>query len=117
MGTQQTEQGTQVIDSSGMWGGSGACGHGRAREIRGDLGALLFLRPRRTRCSGWKVTHVLLTEVFWPRRVDAAAVIGAGLEIAASLRSNDGWVRFPGRCRCPAPLIFGGRFCGRSSGP
>ncbi|MFJ7272050.1 DDE-type integrase/transposase/recombinase [Streptomyces sp. NPDC099050] len=32
-------------------------------------------------------------------------------------RSNGGWVRFPGRCRCPAPLIFGRRFCGRSSGP
>ncbi|MFB6613242.1 hypothetical protein ACFCV9_03290 [Streptomyces sp. NPDC056367] len=43
-------------------------GHGRQREIRGDLGARLFLRPRRTRCSGCKVTHVLLAEAFWPRR-------------------------------------------------
>ncbi|GHD80015.1 hypothetical protein GCM10010336_63040 [Streptomyces goshikiensis] len=58
-------------------------GHGRAREIRGDLGARLFLRPRRTRCSGCKVTHVLLAEALWPRRADAAVVIGAGLEIAA----------------------------------
>lgn len=58
-------------------------GHGRPREIRGDLGARLFLRPRRTRCSGCKVTHVLLAQVFWPRRADAAEVIGAGLEIAA----------------------------------
>ncbi len=33
-----------------------------------------------------------------------------------SLRSNAGWVRFPSRCCCPAPLIFGRRFCGRSSG-
>ncbi|MGW3686499.1 DUF6431 domain-containing protein [Streptomyces sp. NPDC005125] len=57
--------------------------HGRAREIRGDLGARLFLRPRRTRCSGCKVTHVLLAEVLWPRRADTAVVIGAGLEIAA----------------------------------
>ncbi|MFB7466200.1 DUF6431 domain-containing protein [Streptomyces sp. NPDC056224] len=59
-------------------------GHGRPRLIRGDLGARLFLRPRRTRCSGCKVTHVLLAEALWPRRADAAAVIGAGLEIAAS---------------------------------
>ncbi|MFE5539488.1 DDE-type integrase/transposase/recombinase [Streptomyces sp. NPDC056519] len=34
-----------------------------------------------------------------------------------SLRSNGGWVRFPGHCRCPAPLIFGRRSFGRSSGP
>lgn len=58
-------------------------GHGRPRGIRGDLGARLFLRPRRTRCSGCKVTHVLLAETLWPRRADAAVVIGAGLEIAA----------------------------------
>ncbi|MEY2232985.1 DUF6431 domain-containing protein [Streptomyces sp. BF23-19] len=58
-------------------------GHGRPRSIRGDLGARLFLRPRRTRCSGCKVTHVLLAEALWPRRADAAEVIGAGLEIAA----------------------------------
>ncbi|MCX5130003.1 DUF6431 domain-containing protein [Streptomyces sp. NBC_00347] len=58
-------------------------GHARPREIRGDLGARLFLRPRRTRCSGCKITHVLLAEGLWPRRADAAVVIGAGLEIAA----------------------------------
>ncbi|WP_162688714.1 MULTISPECIES: DUF6431 domain-containing protein [unclassified Streptomyces] len=58
-------------------------GHGRPRSIRGDLGARLFLLPRRTRCSACKVTHVLLAEAFWPRRADAAEVIGAGLEIAA----------------------------------
>ncbi|KOY56489.1 DUF6431 domain-containing protein [Streptomyces sp. XY332] len=58
-------------------------GHSRPRGIRGDLGARLFLRPRRTRCSGCKVTHVLLAEVLWPRRADAAVVIGAGLEMTA----------------------------------
>lgn len=58
-------------------------GHGRPREIRGDLGSRLFLRPRRTRCSGCRVTHVLLAQALWPRRADAAEVIGAGLEIAA----------------------------------
>ncbi|MER6154043.1 DUF6431 domain-containing protein [Streptomyces sp. NPDC001868] len=58
-------------------------GHGRSRMVRGDLGARLFLRPRRTRCSGCQVTHVLLPEAVWPRRMDAAEVIGTGLEIAA----------------------------------
>ncbi|MEV7740123.1 DUF6431 domain-containing protein [Streptomyces sp. NPDC088921] len=58
-------------------------GHGRPREVRGDLGARFFVRPRRSRCSGCQVTHVLLPEVIWPRRADAAEVIGAGLEIAA----------------------------------
>jgi transposase-like protein len=58
-------------------------GHGRPREIRGDLGARLFVRPRRSRCTGCRVTHVLLPEMLWPRRADAAEVIGAGLEIAA----------------------------------
>ncbi|QIY60420.2 MULTISPECIES: DUF6431 domain-containing protein [unclassified Streptomyces] len=58
-------------------------GHGRPREVRGDLGARFFVRPRRSRCSGCQVTHVLLPEAIWPRRADAAEVIGAGLEIAA----------------------------------
>ncbi|MFJ3309574.1 hypothetical protein ACIPSA_42400 [Streptomyces sp. NPDC086549] len=58
-------------------------GHGRPREIRGDLGARLFVRPRRSRCTGRQVTHVLLPEMMWPRRMDAAEVIGTGPEIAA----------------------------------
>ena len=78
---RQLRQGQLICPSCGAvlapWG------HGQPRSIRGDLGARLFLRPRRTRCSGCKVTHVLLAEVFWPRRADAAVVIGAGLEIAA----------------------------------
>ncbi|WP_413253935.1 DUF6431 domain-containing protein [Streptomyces canus] len=47
-------------------------GHGRPREVRGDLGARLFVRPRRSRCSSCQVTHVLLPEAIWPRRADAA---------------------------------------------
>ncbi|MDX3584197.1 DUF6431 domain-containing protein [Streptomyces europaeiscabiei] len=58
-------------------------GHGRPRDVRGDLGARLFVRPRRSRCSGCGVTHVLLPEAIWPRQADAAEVIGAGLEMAA----------------------------------
>ncbi|MFE2561431.1 hypothetical protein ACFXGT_36575 [Streptomyces sp. NPDC059352] len=58
-------------------------GHGRPREIRGDLGVRRFVRPRRTRCTGYQVTHVLLPEALWPRQLDAAEVIRAGLEITA----------------------------------
>jgi hypothetical protein len=58
-------------------------GHGRPREVRGGLGARFFVRPRRSRCPGCQVTHVLLPEAIWPRRVDTAEVIGTGLEIAA----------------------------------
>ncbi|MFJ7098114.1 DUF6431 domain-containing protein [Streptomyces mirabilis] len=58
-------------------------GHGRSREVRGEFGARLFVCPRRSRCSGCGITHVLLPETIWPRRADAAEVIGAGLEIAA----------------------------------
>lgn len=47
-------------------------GHGRPREIRGDLGSRLFVRPRRSRCTCCQVTHVLLPELLWPRRADAA---------------------------------------------
>ncbi|WP_418952549.1 DUF6431 domain-containing protein [Streptomyces albireticuli] len=65
-------------------------GHGRPREIRGDLGARLFLRPRRTRCSGCKVTHMLLAEALWPRRADAAVVIGVGLASPSRLTYTTG---------------------------
>ncbi|MER6076267.1 hypothetical protein ABT187_47645 [Streptomyces sp. NPDC001817] len=47
-------------------------GHGRPREVRGDLGSRLSVRPRRSRCTGYQVTHVLLPEMLWPRRMDEA---------------------------------------------
>ncbi|MFI5888289.1 hypothetical protein [Streptomyces sp. NPDC051554] len=57
--------------------------HGRPREVRGDLWARFFVRPRRSRCSSCQVRHVLLPEAIWQRRADAAEVIETGLEIAA----------------------------------
>ncbi|WP_354006204.1 DUF6431 domain-containing protein [Streptomyces sp. NBC_00094] len=53
-------------------------GHGRPREIRGDRGVRRFVRPRRSRCTGCQVTHVLLPEALRTRQLDAAEVIGAG---------------------------------------
>ncbi|MFI6494079.1 DUF6431 domain-containing protein [Streptomyces sp. NPDC050564] len=67
-----------------------AWGDGRPREVRGDLGSRLSVRPRRSRCTGCQVTHVLLPEVLWPRRSDAGEVIGAGLEIVALGRPDTG---------------------------
>lgn len=106
-------------------------GHGRPREIRGDLGARLSVRPRRSRCTGCQVTHVLLPEMLWPRRSDAAEVIGAGLEIAAlgmghrqvaaRLGLANGTVRgwmvsdrggWPDRGRCPALVASVSGDCG-----
>ncbi|MEF9907504.1 DUF6431 domain-containing protein [Streptomyces sp. P9-A2] len=78
---QQLRRGGLACPSCGA--GLTPWGHGRPREVRGDLGARLFLRPRRTRCSGCRVTHVLLAELVVPQRMDATEVIGAGLEIAA----------------------------------
>lgn len=58
-------------------------GHGRSRALRGALGATLWLRPRRARCSRCGATHILLSELALPRCADAVTVIGAALELAA----------------------------------
>jgi transposase-like protein len=68
----------------GCGAGLGPWGHGRSREIRASKGSRWRVRPRRARCRGCQATHVLLPEALWPRRTDAAEVIGAGLEIAAA---------------------------------
>jgi hypothetical protein len=81
-------------------------GHGRERTVRGPDGPVR-VRPRRSRCAGCGVTHVLLPVVLLVRRADAAVVIGSALaakaagagyrSIAAALsRSVDtvrGWIR------------------------
>ncbi|MGW6405175.1 DUF6431 domain-containing protein [Streptomyces sp. NPDC055134] len=66
-------------------------GHGRPREGRGYLRSRLFVRPRRSRCSGCQVTHVLLPGAIWPRRADAAEALGAVLEIPAMVWGTVGW--------------------------
>lgn len=59
-------------------------GWGRARErsVRGPDG-VVRLCPRRARCSGCGVTHVLLPLVLLLRRADLAVVIGAALTAKA----------------------------------
>jgi hypothetical protein len=61
-------------------------GYGRGRVVRDDGAARWRLRPRRARCAGCGVTHVLLPVSVLERRADAAAVIGAAL-----MRAAAGW--------------------------
>jgi len=58
-------------------------GHARRRMLRGPEGPL-WTRPRRSRCVGCGVTHVLLPVVALLRRADAAVVIGAALAAKAA---------------------------------
>jgi hypothetical protein len=54
-------------------------GHARERVIRGAGGIGWRLRPRRSRCGGCGVTHVLLPVSCLLRRADGVAVIWAAL--------------------------------------
>jgi hypothetical protein len=54
-------------------------GHARERVVRGEGGIGWRLRPRRSRCSGCGVTHVLLPVSCLLRRADGVAVIWAAL--------------------------------------
>jgi hypothetical protein len=55
----------------------------RRRVLRGD-GGPVEVRPRRGRCGDCGVTQVLLPDVALGRRVDAVAVIGRALLVAAA---------------------------------
>jgi hypothetical protein len=79
-------------------------GHARARVLRGDGGSLRRCRPRRAVCSGCGRTHVLLPVDCLVRRADVAAVIGAGLALAAQ-----GWGhrRIAARLGRPAATVRG----------
>jgi hypothetical protein len=59
-------------------------GFARPRGVRG-IGSL---RPRRARCTGCLVTHVLLPVTVLLRRADAAGVIWAGLLACAARRGH-----------------------------
>lgn len=61
-------------------GGLALWGYARARTVRG-VGRW---RPRRVRCVGCRVTHVLLSVTCLRRRADAVEVIGAALRAKAA---------------------------------
>jgi len=69
----------------GPWGGGGGAGGGGARTGGlGGGGGPVRLRPRRARCGGCGVTHVLLPVFALLRRADLAEVIGAALAAKAA---------------------------------
>ena len=68
------------LDCPGCAGVLAPWGWARPRRVRG-VGSL---RPRRARCAGCLVTHVLLPVTVLLRRADAAEVIGAALTARAA---------------------------------
>lgn len=78
-------------------------GYARARAVR-DSGRVLRVRPRRTRCAGCGVTHVLLPVGLLLRRADVAAVIGAALQARAG---GVGYRRIAAALGRPAETVRG----------
>src|SRR3954447_1953290 len=86
-------------------------GHARGRRVRDSDGGL-WIVPRRSRCTGCGVTHVLLPVVLLVRRADTVAVIGAGLTAKATGAGHRLIAALLGR---PAETVRGWlrRFAGR----
>ncbi|MGP3917311.1 transposase [Nonomuraea sp. 10N515B] len=109
-----------VLACPGCDGVLAGWGHARRRVIRTlRSGVRLVLRPRRARCRGCGVTHVLLPARLLVRRADDGETIGAALELAGlghgvrriarvlgrSAWTVRGWVR---RARCRAGVLRAG---------
>lgn len=103
-------------------------GRARGRSVRDSDGGV-WIVPRRSRCTGCGVTHVLLPVLVLARRADVAVVIGAALaakaagvghrRIAAGLgraaETVRGWLRrFAGRVEAVRAVFT--RWC-RALGP
>src|SRR6266581_3881503 len=88
-------------------------GHARSRVLRGLGGGLVRLRPRRARCGGCGVTHVLLPVSCLLRRADGAAVIWAALAASAA---GAGHRKIAAGLGCPASTVRGwlARFTSRA---
>lgn len=63
-------------------------GYARKRAIRDRDGRRRLVRPRRVRCRGCRVTHVLLPAHLAPRRADSAPVILGALLAKAGGRGH-----------------------------
>jgi hypothetical protein len=83
---------------SGVRGRLARWGFGVARAVRGLGGVVARWRPRRARCRGCGVTHVLLPVSALSRRADLAEVVGAALAAKAAgagHRAIAGWLSRP----------------------
>ena len=63
-------------------------GYARVRVVRERGGRRRLVRPRRVRCRGCRVTHVLLPAIVAPRRADSAHVILGALLANAGGRGH-----------------------------
>ena len=79
-------------------------GRARSRQVRGPDG-LVQLCPRRSRCTGCGVTHVLLPVSALLRRADTAAVIVSAL--AAKARCGVGFRRIAADLGRPGETVRG----------
>ena len=79
-------------------------GRARPRQLRGPHGPV-ELYPRRSRCTGCGVTHVLLPVTALLRRADTAAVIVSAL--AAKATSRAGFRRIAADLARPAETVRG----------
>ena len=66
----------------------GRVGRARQRTVRELGGELLTVRPDRARCTGCRVTHVVLDAGLLPRRAYSAALVGQALVTAARGRGH-----------------------------
>ena len=88
----------------GCGGALGGWGHARPRPVRMAEGPDVVLAPRRSRCPGCGVTHVLLPAWCLSRRADEGAVIGSALQAAAAGAGHRTIAAGLGR---PAPTVRG----------
>ena len=79
-------------------------GRARPRQLRGPHGPVR-LCPRRSRCTGCRVTHVLLPVSVLLRRADAAAVVMSAL--AAKAVRRVGFRRIAAELARPAETVRG----------
>lgn len=88
-------------------------GWARPRQVRGP-GGPVQLCPRRSRCTGCGVTHVLLPVIAFLRRADTAAVVMSAL--AAKARCGFGFRRIASDLGRPGETVRGWlrRFAGRA---
>lgn len=106
-----TVEADQVRVESRLTGGGIDCPHcgaslrpwgwGRPRRVRGVAGVL---RPRRARCSGCSITHVLLPVTVLLRRAYAVDVIGAAV---AARAHGSGFRPISARLGVPAATVRG----------
>jgi len=78
---EMLEQG--LLSCPGCRGRLARWGWARGRQVLGAGRAGRVVRPRRSRCRGCGVTHVLLPADLLARRADDVAVIGRALGLAA----------------------------------